>query len=107
MTPAKFRRRGIGHLAYALVAIGAVIIIILITVILTRNQQISTQAQMQVTYFNNQPPIPTQSCTVLVVNYQKASQDISTYSQFAPSGFFQNLSNQYLSEINSKSCPTN
>ena len=99
-------RSAIGHLVYALVVVGIVIIIILVTVILTRNNQLSTQAQAEVTYFNNQPTIPTQSCTNLVVNYQRASQDSSTYSQFVPSNFFQNLSNQYLTEINAKTCPS-
>ncbi|HXQ92761.1 MAG TPA: hypothetical protein VN739_07115 [Nitrososphaerales archaeon] len=106
ITHAKFQRKGIGHLAYALVAIGIVIIIILLTVILTRNQQLSSQAQTEVSYFDNQPPIPTQSCTVLNVNYQRSTVDISTYSSFVPSNYFQNLSNQYLSEINAKNCPS-
>jgi len=99
-------RKGIGHLVYALIIIGIVIIIILITVIVTRNNQLSGQAQAEVAYFNNLPPIPTQSCTNLVVNYQRATQDISTYSQFVSANFFQNISNQYLSEINAKNCPS-
>lgn len=100
------KRWGIGHLVYALVIVGVVIIIILITVILTRNQQLSSQAQAEVSYFDNQQPILSQSCPTLVVNYQRATQDVSTYSQFVPSNFFQNLSNQYLSEINVKNCPS-
>ena len=106
MDLAKFRRKGIGHLAYAFVVIGIVIIIILVTVILTRNQQLSSQAQAEVSYFNNQPSIPTQSCTMLNINYQRVSQDISTYSSFVPASYFQNLSNQYLLEINAKACPS-
>lgn len=99
-------RRGVGHLVYALVIIGIVIIIILITVIVTRNQQLSSQAQAEVSYFDDLPPIPTQSCSNLLVNYQRATQDSSTYSSFAPPNFFQNLSNQYLSEIHTQNCPT-
>lgn len=100
------KRQGIGHLVYAIVIIGIVIIIILITVILTRNQQLSSQAQTEVSYFDNQPPILSQPCPTLVVNYQRATQDVPTYSQFVTSNFFQNLSNQYLSEINVKNCPS-
>ena len=102
----KNSRKGIGHLVYALVIIGIVIIIILITVILTRNNQLSSQAQAEVAYFNNQPPIPTQSCSNLLVNYQRATQDSSTYASFESPNFFQNISNQYLSQIHSQNCPT-
>jgi len=95
-----------GHLTYALIIVGVVIIIILITVILTRNNQLSSQAQAEVSYFDNQPSITTQSCTSLQINYQRATQDISTYSSFVPANFFQNLSNQYLSQIHALNCPS-
>src|SRR5579864_4702911 len=100
ITPSKFRRKGIGHLIYGLVIVGIVIIIILVTVVLTRNQQLSNQAQAEVSYFNNQPPIPTQSCTVLNINYSRVFHDSSTYSQFTTPNYFQDLTSQYLSEIN-------
>jgi hypothetical protein len=99
-------RKGIGHLTYALIIIGVVIILILITVILTRNNQLSSQAQSEVAYFDNQPSITTQSCTSLQINYERATQDISSYSQFVSADFFQNLSNQYLSQIHALNCPT-
>jgi hypothetical protein len=99
-------RKGIGHLTYALIIIGVVIILILITVILTRNNQLSSQAQAEVAYFNSQPSITTQSCTNLQINYERSTQDISAYSQFVSADFFQNLSNQYLSQIHVLNCPT-
>ncbi len=101
-----------GHFTYALIIVGVVIVIILITVIINRNNQItrnnvlSGQAQAEVTYFNNQPSITTQSCTSLQINYERATQDISAYSQFVSAGFFQNFSNQYLSQIHALNCPT-
>jgi ABC-type antimicrobial peptide transport system permease subunit len=105
MHPAKLRRKGIGHLVYAFVIIGIIIIVILVTVIFTRNQQLSNQAQAEITYFGNQQQfITSQSCPTLAINYQRAIHDASVYSSFAPSDFFQNLSNQYLSETNAKNC---
>lgn len=94
----------LGHLAYAFLALGAIVIIILVTVILSQNSQLASQAQAEVSYFNNQVPIPTQSCSVLVTNYARAFHDASIYSQFAPANYFQNLSDQYLSQINAKNC---
>jgi hypothetical protein len=98
------KQSALGHLAYAFLILGVIIIVILVTVILTQNSQLSSQAQAEVDYFNNQPPIPTQSCTVLVSNYSRAFHDSSTYSQFEAPNYFQNLSSQYLSEINTKAC---
>ncbi|MFI5420426.1 MAG: hypothetical protein ACHQ1H_05620 [Nitrososphaerales archaeon] len=94
----------IGHLAYAFLILGVIVIIILVTVILSQNSQLSSQSQAEVNYFNNQIPIPTQSCAVLVSNYALAFHDSSTYSQFAPPNYFQDLSNQYLAQINAKNC---
>jgi|SRR5579872_5082422 len=97
-------RSALGHLAYAFLILGVIIIVILITVILSQNSQLSNQSQAEVNYFNNQPPIPTQTCAVLVSNYSRAFHDSSTYSQVAPPNYFQDLTSQYLSEINTKNC---
>jgi hypothetical protein len=97
-------RSALGHLAYAFLILGVIFIVILLTVILSQNSQLSNQARAEVNYFNDQPPIPTQSCTVLVSNYSRAFHDSSTYSQFSTPNYFQDLTSQYLSEINTKNC---
>ena len=99
-----YNKKGIGHLAYAILLILIVVVALLVFYIGARQSQLNSEANAEVTYFDTQPPIPTQNCLVLVSNLQRAQHDASIYAPFVSNNYFQNLADQYLSQIQSNNC---